>query len=46
MTLGYCIPITPREMPFKLDVLETQERSRFADFWRIRSDKRQSRKTA
>lgn len=26
MILGYVIPITPREMPFKLDVLEAESR--------------------
>lgn len=27
MTFGYLIPITPREMPFRLDVLDSKDRS-------------------
>nr|WP_156780845.1 hypothetical protein [Hyphomonas sp. Mor2] len=27
MTFGYVMPITPREMPFKLDVIETRNQA-------------------
>lgn len=45
MTFGYLIPITPREMPFNLDVMETKDQTatnpkRVSRFGRVFSRKK------